>query len=505
MARRRSLSASGNTKTRISAGGRRAETVSALHNLLGPNLHYAELFCETTINRFLHKNGTFHWKKRIDTFRGTAARLAKAGRCGHAAVPSVSSGGVQDALRHACRKVDHPVTDGILREISTPDAQATAAVEVPNEGLLQELELILGRLQDLETRTLDALDCDVQAMWQYHDVRQMVVVCAAGGDGREVIANDERSRWGVAVDLHFRRSDGSSIRIERNHGTSRTPTEADWNTFEQAVLAARYLLPDLENAAKISAGEYEVIFQAGCSGVLFHETVGHILEEANLYQCRDRWDLYPGRQIGPRFVSIDDDATIPGLFGSRSIDDVGLASRSIPLLREGILMESLQQDNLLCQGTGVTPCAYRQDYRYPPMGRMSNTIVRPEPYKPADMVHDTDQGLYVAKIGEGSVNPDQMTFSLYVLEGRLIERGRQTTSLRPFALEGSVIDLITNIRGLADEPASLAMYCQSHGVIAPVSVSAPTCLVAPLYARPLNQKEMLALTAVPNIHEADTV
>ena len=66
-----------------------------------------------------------------------------------------------------------------------------------------------------------------------------------------------------------------------------------------------------------------------------------------------------------------------------------------------------------------TGSARRQNYKYAPTSRMTNTYIAAGKDKPEDIIKSIDDGLYARKLGGGSVNPVTGEFNFAVAEGYL--------------------------------------------------------------------------------------
>ena len=146
----------------------------------------------------------------------------------------------------------------------------------------------------------------------------------------------------------------------------RTPKQIGEEAAKEAVL--------LLTAVDPVPGEQPVVLDAGQSGVMVHEAVGHPLEaDGNRKKTSIMWDRL-GQQVANPIVTIYDDPTIPHYRGSLNIDDEGTVPAKSMLIESGKLVGFLQ-DRLSAKVMGMKPNGHgrRQSYEYLPIPRMANT------------------------------------------------------------------------------------------------------------------------------------
>ena len=175
------------------------------------------------------------------------------------------------------------------------------------------------------------------------------------------------------------------------------------------------------------AGRMPVVIENGFGGVIFHEACGHSLEATSVAKGRSVFSGKLGQAIASPVVTAVDDATIPNAWGSGNIDDEGLPCQRTVLIENGILKNYLidrlgsRRMGLPANGSGR-----RQDYRFAPTSRMSNTFIAPGNHSDEEIVASVQHGLYCKTMGGGSVNPATGEFNFSVREGYMIENGRST-------------------------------------------------------------------------------
>ncbi len=207
----------------------------------------------------------------------------------------------------------------------------------------------------------------------------------------------------------------------------------------------------LINAKKIEGKESTVILDQILAGVFVHEAFGHLSEADNVYENeRLKKILKLGTKFGNNDLNITDGAKIPNLRGSYEYDDEGTPSTKTPLIRDGELVGRLHSKETASKmNEKNTGNARAISYSYPPIVRMTNTIIENSNNNIKDILKDTKDGLYVKNWYGGMTQHEMFTFSS--AETYRIENGEIKETLRPVKLTGNLFNTLKNIDGIADD------------------------------------------------------
>jgi len=229
------------------------------------------------------------------------------------------------------------------------------------------------------------------------------------------------------------------------------------------------------------AGKMTVVVANEFGGVIFHEACGHSLEATSVAKGASVFAGKLGQKIAADCVSAVDDGTIPNAWGSANIDDEGTPTQRNVLIENGILKTYLV-DRFNSTKLGIKPngCSRRQNYKFIPTSRMSNTFILPGKYLPEEIISATDYGLYAKKMGGGSVHPATGEFNFAVAEGYLIEKGRITKPVRGATLIGKGSEVIQKIDMVGNDLARGQGMCGSVSGSVPADVGQPTIRVSEL-------------------------
>ena len=260
-----------------------------------------------------------------------------------------------------------------------------------------------------------------------------------------------------------------------------------WEIFDTVDVTALAREAARQAITKLSArpapsGTLPVVIEHGSGGVLFHEACGHGLEADLVAKGASVYAGKSGQLVASPLVTLVDDGTMPGEWGTLGIDDEGHSTQRNVLIQDGVLTDYMY-DHIRSVREGRAPSGNgrRQSYQHLPMVRMTNTFVLDGTDDPADIVSATDHGVYVAKLGGGSVNTATGDFVFGMTEAYLIENGRITAPLRDGNLTGNGPQVLADIDMLGNDFAMGGPgTCGKDGQGVPVGDGQPTLRVKAL-------------------------
>ena len=233
------------------------------------------------------------------------------------------------------------------------------------------------------------------------------------------------------------------------------------------------------NAGYAPSGKMPVVIGNGFGGVIFHEACGHALEATSVGIKASCFTDKLGQPIASSIVTARDDARIEGEWGSYMTDDTGRESSNLLLIENGIcknyLVDDLGARRMGCEPTG---CGRRQDFTYAPTSRMSNTYIDNGKDDPADIIADTEYGLYCTKMGGGSVDTASGEFNFATEEAFMIRNGKVAEPVRGATLIGKGAEILMNIDRVGNDLKLSAGMCGSISGGVPVTVGQPTIRVS---------------------------
>ena len=269
----------------------------------------------------------------------------------------------------------------------------------------------------------------------------------------------------------FGSSDGSYIEQQQIHVISRISAQArNGGDVQQAgfslgsqgdyglirglddeVIAAAKRAVALLGAKSLDGGERTVILDPVLAGVFVHEAFGHLSEGDNVYENDKLKEImYMGRKFGGKHLNFTDGAAIPGLRGSFKYDDEGTPATRTPLVRDGELVGRLHSRETAAKlGEKPTGNARAIGYNFPPIVRMTNTIIEQGEATLEDMLEGVKDGVYVRNWYGGMTQHEMFTFSSG--EAYMIRNGEIQEAVRPVMLTGNLFGTLKNLDGVGND------------------------------------------------------
>ena len=253
--------------------------------------------------------------------------------------------------------------------------------------------------------------------------------------------------------------------------------ERNWKSYVDE--AFRQSLVNQE-AIAAPAGVMPVILGPGEPGTLLHEAVGHGLEgDFN----RKKLSIFSGRigeKVAADCVSVVDDGTIQGKWGTLNMDDEGTPTQRNVLIENGILKGYMHDRmNARLMGHSPTGNCRRESYACLPMPRMTSTFMLGGKYTPEEIISSIDKGIYATDFSGGQVDIVNGNFVFSTTEAYLVEKGKITAPIKGATLVGNGPDVMTKVKMVGNnlELDTGSGHCGKNGQSVPVNVGQPTILI----------------------------
>ena len=273
----------------------------------------------------------------------------------------------------------------------------------------------------------------------YYDVDRRIVIANSEG----LLTNDRR----VTSRLRFEITCGDGISSFYNWEDYTKPQgfEAFQASDEYIDFAKSLVLrtDNMRTAKTMKPGSMPVVLAAGACGTLWHESCGHALEATAISSRNSLFVDKIGQKIASDKVTLIDDGTMPGYYGTDAIDDEGHVKQKNTLIEKGVLK------NYLCDrlhgrklGMDSTGNGRRENYTYAPVARMTNTYLAAGEDDEEEIIKSVADGLYVQSLGGGFGG---MQFSIEVKEGFLIKQGQLDRQVKGIMITGNGAEVIKKI------------------------------------------------------------
>jgi len=217
---------------------------------------------------------------------------------------------------------------------------------------------------------------------------------------------------------------------------------------------------ELLSAVKPPNGLMTVIVDPDIAGVLAHEVMGHASEADEVIKHRSFLSDAVGKKVASNLVTMVDNGTIDGAYGSIPFDSEGTPSSRTTIIEKGVykgFMHSLETAaalNSTPTGNGRT-----QDYNRRVWVRMTNTFFEPGNWKLEEMISDTKEGLLALKAVSGQEDPVGGGFQVRALKGYTIKNGEKKNLVRGFSLTGKALEILKTVDSVEKEFQLCSGFC----------------------------------------------
>ena len=232
-------------------------------------------------------------------------------------------------------------------------------------------------------------------------------------------------------------------------------------------------------AKECPSGNMPVVIGNGWGGVLFHEACGHPLEASAVSRGLSCFAGKEGQMIASPLVTAVDDSTIPQEWGSIDIDDEGNFGTKRVLIKDGKLVNFMIDDfNGRRMGREGNGSCRRQNYKYCPTSRMSNTYIDNGKSTPEEIIKATKLGLYAVSFNGGSVDPTTGEFNFGCSEAYIIRDGKVAEPVKGATLIGKGEEILLKIDMIANDLAFGQGMCGAASGSIRTNVGQPTLRVS---------------------------
>lgn len=267
----------------------------------------------------------------------------------------------------------------------------------------------------------------------------------------------------------FVNSDGTCIEQDKLYVWSRIMSSAKQGDVfasarEETGSTAGYELFDVETPQKIGlmvgkrvveqlkgktakGGGFPAVIGPNVVGVFIHEAMGH-LAEADLTLSGSALCDKLNQPIASDLVTVFDDGTINGAFGSFKYDDEGVRTHKTPLIQKGILTGLMQSRETAAKlGMEPTGNARAEDFRYEPIIRMRNTYLAAGDRAFDELFEGIKFGYYLKSFRGGQANLDG-TFQVGIQEAYEIVNGQVGEPIRNASISGNALETLHRVEAV---------------------------------------------------------
>jgi len=215
------------------------------------------------------------------------------------------------------------------------------------------------------------------------------------------------------------------------------------------TMIAKRIIDQLKAKAP-KGGTFPAVIGTNVVGVFAHEALGHLAEADLTLSGSVLFDKL-GKKIASEIVTVYDDGTIDGAFGSFKYDDEGTPTQKTLLIKDGELA-GLMHNRETAHKFNAEPTgnARAEDFRFDPIIRMRNTYLAPGDSTFEELIEDIDFGYYLKSFRGGQANLDG-TFQVGIQEAYEIVRGQLGVPVRNASISGNTLETLHKVEAVGKD------------------------------------------------------
>ena len=209
------------------------------------------------------------------------------------------------------------------------------------------------------------------------------------------------------------------------------------------MMVAKRVIEQLK-AKTPKGGSFPAVIGPNVVGVFIHEAMGHLAEADLTLSGSVLYDKL-GKQIASDAVTVFDDGTVEGAFGSFRYDDEGVRTQKTALIEKGILTGLMHSRETAAKlDMKPTGNARAENFRFEPIIRMRNTYLAPGDRTFEELIEGVDFGYYLKSFRGGQANLDG-TFQVGIQEAYEIVKGKLGDAVRSASISGNTLDTLHKV------------------------------------------------------------
>ena len=450
-----------------------ATTLRVMSELTANGADAADLYFQHTRNNSLALEGGIVSDAKSDIQQGVGLRVIIGEQTGYAFTEDLTLPSMLAAAR-AASAVAAGSKVIVPQSLSPRETGEMYSTKVPWADVNVDQKMPILKFVEEKARSLEPSVEKVSVYWADSDERVMIATL----DGS--LVTDRRPMTRLTVLVTAKKGE----EVQSGYSNIAAREEFSWYTEErlsEMVQEAVDRTMVLFDARRVAAGEMPVILASGASGIVLHEAIGHAMEADFNRQGESIYSDMVGEKVAEQFVTVVDQATMPGERGALNYDDEGNKAGRTVMVENGVL-KSYLHDQVSAKQYGLTPTGSgrRESYKFAPMPRMSCTFMEGGPHTRGEIIEAVDHGIICETYTNGQVQIGAGDFTFYVKNGWLVESGKVTAPVKDVKIIGNGPQLLKRITMVANDARldTGGWTCGKNGQSVPVSQGIPTVLVS---------------------------
>ena len=447
--------------------------IEVLNEMLSTGADYAEIFYENSNSTGLMvENGKVSSTSSSITC-GAGLRLLKENRSVYGFTSDLTKKGLMDLAKSLNKSFNSERLLTVTKlEMIRGKNRNVIHKSYDDVPLQEKIDLVKEGIDEIES---------------FKDPRIVRYIGSFGNNHRRVTIFNSKGKW-FSRDTEFARLVYQIIVADENGmetGFKGPGAQMDISFFKDKSKPRKVARDAVEIALKMltakecPSGKMPVVIGNGWGGVLFHEACGHPLESSAVSKGLSCFSGKEGEMIASPLVTAVDDSTIPNEWGSIDIDDEGNPGEKRVLIKNGKLVNFMIDDfngrRMNRKGNGA---CRRQNYKYCPTSRMSNTYIDNGKSTPEEIIKATKLGLYAVSFAGGSVDPATGEFNFGCSEAYIIRDGKVCEPVKGATLIGRGEEILKKIDMVGNDLELAQGMCGASSGMIRTNVGQPTLRIS---------------------------
>jgi TldD protein len=337
-----------------------------------------------------------------------------------------------------------------IKLANIPQSKCRVRHESKEDPLIVEVDQKIKLVKDLEQRARDALKesfgwCEVV----YGDIQSDFSLISSEG----ACINEQTPSVDLLVYITARggeRIEGASKFIGYTQGYEAIKN-IDVDVLVEGIAERALKLASAKNSVCDLLGKkIPVVMDSECSGAFVHEAVAHPVEADFMLEAGSVFEDSMEQQIAVKELTVSDDATMPGLYGTYSYDDEGVEARKIRIIENGTL-RSLLHTRETAYEMDTEPTGSAHGLTHVPRCLMSNIYSEPRDWKHEELIEETRKGVFIEGVVRAQSTPINGSLKIQPEVATTIKNGELQDTLRGRVITGKILEALKSIDGIGNK------------------------------------------------------
>lgn len=435
-----------------------------LQSAIDNGADFSEIFLENTIeNKYLYKDNKID-SIESNNLKGIGIRITKDVKYVYLSSSNLNVKNLINLVKDACLSLSK-------KETNNQNVSIDNFIQTSNKLLFEtSIDKKIKLLKNCHDITINYNSLIKLVQTSLYECKSNIIIANSNG----LFKTDERNRTRLYITSNSQ-NENKNQSISNSFGRTNDFSIFDDFDINKICISTAKSSVDMLYSKDCPAGTMPVAIESGFGGVIFHEACGHSLEGYQINKQSSEFVNKLGEKIAHEKLTVIDDGSINNMWGSLSFDDEGNDTKRNVLIENGVLKSYMLDDfNAQKLNKKSTSNCRRQNYKFAPSSRMTNTFIDSGTDTKEDIIKSIDYGIYAKKMGGGQVNTVTGDFNFAVTEAYLVKNGEILYPVSGATLIGKGSEIIRNIDMVSD---NLEL---SEGICGSVSGNIPVCVGQPL-------------------------